>query len=87
MARKHADLPTLFRRTLHGNYCFRRMRGNKRITINTGTRDITAAKKFLKNYLAGESAMAFAAPSSPNVHQLASALAQSIIGQTIERIP
>ena len=64
MARKHSDLPTLFQRTAHGNYCFRRMGGNKRITINTGTGDIAAAKKFLKNYLSGESAMAFAAPAS-----------------------
>ena len=87
MARKHSDLPKLFQRTVHGNYYFRRMTGNKRITINTGTGDLNAAKKFLRNYLSGESAMAFAAPSSNNVHQLASALAQSIIGQTIERIP
>ena len=62
MARKHSDLPKLFQRTAHGNYYFRRMRGNKRITINTGTGDITAAKKFLRNYLSGESAMALAAP-------------------------
>ena len=85
MARKYSDLPKLFQRTAHGNYYFRRMTGNKRITINTGTGDITAAKKFLKNYLAGESAMALATPASKNVHQIATALAQSVVGQTIER--
>ena len=64
MARKHSDLPTLFQRTVHGNYYFRRMTGNKRITINTGTGDLNAAKKFLRNYLSGESAMALATPTS-----------------------
>ncbi len=86
MARKHSDLPTLFQRTAHGNYYFRRMTGNKRITINTGTGDLNAAKKFLRNYLSGESAMALAAPASKNVHQIATALAQSVVGQTIERM-
>ena len=85
MARKHSDLPKLFQRTAHGNYYFRRMTGNKRITINTGTGDLNAAKKFLRNYLSGESAMALAAPTSKNVHQIATALAQSVVGQSIER--
>ena len=85
MARKHSDLPKLFQRTAHGNYYFRRMTGNKRITINTGTGDLNAAKKFVRHYLSGESAMALAAPASKNVHQIATALAQSVVGQSIER--
>ena len=64
MARKYSDLPKLFQRTAHGNYYFRRMTGNKRITINTGTGALNAAKKFLRNYLSGESAMALTAPAS-----------------------
>ena len=85
MARKHSVLPTLFRRTDHGNYYSRRMTGSKRITINTGTGDLNAAKKFVRHYLSGESAMALAAPASKNVHQIATALAQSVVGQSIER--
>ena len=61
------------------------MTGNKRITINTGTGDLNAAKKFLRNYLSGESAMALAAQSSRHIHQVATAIAQSVVGQSIER--
>ena len=85
MARKHSDLPTLFQRTAHGNYYFRRMTGNKRITINTGTGDLNAAKKFLRNYLSGEKTISFAVQSSRHIHQVATAIAQSVVGQTIER--
>ena len=85
MARKHSDLPTLFQRTAHGNYYFRRMTGSKQTTINTGTCDFSAAEKFLRNYLSGESAMALAAQSSRHIHQIATAIAQSVVGQSIER--
>ena len=85
MARKHSDLPKLFQRTAHGNYYFRRMTGNKRITINTGTGDLNAAKKFLRNYLSGEKTISFAVQSSRHIHQVATAIAQSVVGQTIER--
>ena len=60
MARKTSTMPTLFKRSNHGCYCFRRVVGSKRTTINTNTTDYTAAKQFLRKYLQGESATALA---------------------------
>ena len=54
MARQAAAMPTLFKRSNHGSYCFRRVVGTKRTTINTGTSDYSEAKKFLRSYLQGE---------------------------------
>ena len=51
MARQAAAMPTLFKRSDHGSYCFRRVVGTKRTTINTGTSDYSEAKKFLRSYL------------------------------------
>ena len=50
MARQAAAMPTLFKRSDHGSYCFRRVVGTKRTTINTGTSDYSEAKKFLRNF-------------------------------------
>ena len=60
MARKTSTMPTLFKRSNHGCYYFRRVVGSKRTTINTNTTDYTAAKQFLRKYLQGESATALA---------------------------
>ena len=80
MARQAAAMPTLFKRSDHGSYCFRRVVGTKRTTINTGTSDYSEAKKFLRSYLQGESATTFA------VHQkVANAFAQAATGQALER--
>ena len=67
MARKTATMPTLFKRSNHGCYCFRRVVGSKRITINTNTTDYTAAKQFLRKYLQGESATALAVTQKQHV--------------------
>ena len=48
---RQAAMPTLFKRSDHGSYCFRRVVGTKRTTINTGTSDYSEAKKFLRSYL------------------------------------
>ena len=69
MARQAAAMPTLFKRSDHGNYCFRRVVGNKRTTINTGTSDYSEAKKFLRSYLQGESATTFAVYQKQHIHK------------------
>ena len=45
MARQAAAMPTLFKRSDHGSYCFRRVIGTKRTTINTGTSDYSTSTK------------------------------------------
>ena len=69
MARQAAAMPTLFKRSDHGSYCFRRVAGTKRTTINTGTSDYSEAKKFLRSYLQGESATAFAVHQKQHIHK------------------
>jgi len=85
MARPNAAMPTLFKRSDHGNYCFRRVVGNKRTTINTGTSDYSEAKKFLRSYLQGESATALAVHQKQHIHKVANAFAQAATGQALER--
>ena len=69
MARQAAAMPTLFKRSDHGSYCFRRVVGTKRTTINTGTSDYSEAKKFLRSYLQGESATALAVHQKQHIHK------------------
>ena len=85
MARKTATMPTLFKRSNHGCYCFRRVVGSKRTTINTNTTDYTAAKQFLRKYLQGESATALAVTQKQHVSKIASAFAQAATGQSIQK--
>ncbi|MBE6404270.1 MAG: hypothetical protein E7039_11255 [Lentisphaerae bacterium] len=85
MARKTSTMPTLFKRSKHGCYCFRRVVGFKRTTINTNTTDYTAAKQFLRKYLQGESATALAVAQKQHVSKIASAFAQAATGQTIQQ--
>ena len=67
MARKTSTMPTLFKRSNHGCYCFRRVVDSKRTTINTNTTDYTAAKQFLRKYLQGESTTALAVTQNQHV--------------------
>ena len=85
MARQAAAMPTLFKRSDHGSYCFRRVVGTKRTTINTGTSDYSEAKKFLRSYLQGESATALAVHQKQHIHKVANAFAQAVTGQALER--
>ena len=71
MARQAAAMPTSFKRSDHGSYCFRRVVGTKRTTINTGTSDYSEAKKFLRSYLQGESATALAVHQKQHIHKVA----------------
>ena len=85
MARKTSTMPTLFKRSNHGCYCFRRVVGSKRITINTNTTDYTAAKQFLRKYLQGESATTLAVTQKQHIGKIASAFAQAATGQPIQK--
>ena len=85
MARKTSTMPTLFKRSNHGCYCFRRVVGSKRITINTNTTDYTAAKQFLRKYLQGEGATTLAVTQKQHIGKIASAFAQAATRQSIQK--